>query len=441
VTIDMRRRFARLAVVAACAALAACSPATRDTSPKPNDASAYLLVSAGDGDSTDSDFLAVIDLRSDSATMGKAIATLPTGMKSSMPHHMEYATPPADELLFLNAHHHEMSMLVDLSNPRALRVAKTFRPPAPFRFPHDYSRTPTGTRLVGFLRSEGKSVDTTETESPGNHGGIAEYSADGVLLRQASAGDAGGKPVRPYAFALLPEIDRLVVTSAPMMESVSADVLQIYRYSDFTLLKTIDLPAGKLADGRVVEGSERAGFGPRVLSDGSVFLNSYGCTFYRLSDIGSDNPRLETFFALETPPPPKPGWIRGSCGIPVIFGDYWINPVGQLHSVIVLNIADPSKPREVFRLAAPNTFNPHWLARDPRSNRLVLGAELGGEEGFYILRFDERSGRLAFDSALTGEGQAGYVSLRQQTWPHGATGPAWGHAALFLPNDSVARRP
>jgi hypothetical protein len=62
------------------------------------------------------------------------------------------------------------------------------------------------------------------------------------------AGNAGAKPVRPYAFALLPAVDRLVVTSAPMMESSSADVVQIYRYSDFKLLKTIDLPAGKLAD-------------------------------------------------------------------------------------------------------------------------------------------------------------------------------------------------
>jgi hypothetical protein len=225
-----------------------------------------------------------------------------------------------------------------------------------------------------------------------------------------------------------------VVTSAPMMEIVSADVLQIYRYSDFTLLQTINLPAGRLADGREVEGSQRAGFGPRVLSDGFVFLNSYGCTFYRLSDIGGDDPRLETFFALDTPPPsPEPGAIRGSCGIPLVFGNYWINPVGQLHAVVVLDIANPARPREVFRLQTPDTFNPHWLARDPQSNRLVLGAELGGEEGFYILRFDEQTGRLSFDPALTGEGQAGYVTLENQPWPHGASGPAWGHAALFLP--------
>jgi hypothetical protein len=255
-------------------AVVSCAPPARDAETKPGIESSYLLVSAGDADEADSDFLAVFDLRSDSAHLGKAIETMPTGMKSSMPHHMEYAMPPAGEFLFVNAHHHEMTMLLDVSNAHAIRAVNTFTPPSPLRFPHDYSRTPEGTRLVGFLRSEGESIDPEETVTPGNHGGIAEYSADGILLRQAMAGNAGGTPVRPYAFALLPELDRLVVTSAPMMEVVSADVLQIYRYSDFTLLQTIDLPAGRLADGREVEGSQRAGFGPRVLSDGSVFLRS-----------------------------------------------------------------------------------------------------------------------------------------------------------------------
>lgn len=426
-----RRLCTSLVAFAVCAVVSCASP-SRDERAKSGEPSPYLLVSAGDADEADSDFLAVIDLRAGSSDIGTAISTLPTGMKASMPHHMEYVMPPVGELLFMNAHHHEMSMLVDVSKPRMLRVAKTFMPRAPLRYPHDYTRTPKGTRLVGFLRSEGQSIDPAETVTPGNHGGIAEYSADGELLRTAVAGDAGGKPVRPYAFALLPEIDRLVVTSAPMMEHASADVLQVYRYSDFTLLETIDLPAGRLADGQEVAGSERAGFGPRVLQDGSVFLNSYGCTFYRLSEIGSDQPRLDTYFALDTPSPARPDSIRGACGIPVVFGHYWINPVGKLHSVVVLDIANPASPREVFRLKTPDAFNPHWLARDPQSNRLVLGAELGGEEGFFILRFDDQTGQLTFDPALSGEGQAGYVSLKKPTWPHGASGAAWGHAALFL---------
>jgi hypothetical protein len=110
-------------------------------------------------------------------------------------------------------------------------------------------------------------------------------------------------------------------------------------------------------------------------------------------------------------------------------------PVGQLHAVVVLDIANPAIPREVFRLATPESFNPHWLARDPGSNRLVLGAELGGEEGFYFLRFDIETGRLSFDPALRANGQDGYLSLDHQSWPHGATGAAWGHAALFFPGE------
>jgi hypothetical protein len=395
---------------------------------QPVEDSPYLLVFAGDEDEADSDFLAVLDVKPGSPDFGKAIATTPIGMKASMPHHMEYVLPPAGELLFMNAHHHEMSLLVDVADPHAPRIAKTFDPPSPLRFPHDYSRTPTGTRLVGFLRSEGASPNPRETMVPANHGGIAEYSADGVLLRTASAAIDSAKAVRPYAFALLPGIDRLVVTSAPMMEVSWADVVQIYRYSDFKLLRTIDLPAGRLPDGRVIEGSERAGFGPRILPDGSVFLNAYGCAFYRLSDIGTDAPQLANVYTLETPPAATPGRMRGSCGIPVLFGNYWLMPAGQLHAVVVLDVSNADAPREVFRLATPDTFNPHWLARDPNSNRLVLGAEFGGEKGLYLLRLDAATGRLSFDTGVAD----GYLRLDNQTWPHGSTGAAWGHAALFL---------
>ena len=83
------------------------------------------------------------------------------------------------------------------------------------------------------------------------------------------------------------------------------------------------------------------------------------------------------------------------------------------------------------------------MSKDPRGNRLILGAELGGEQGFFILRFDEASGRIEYDpdfSAKRGSGwlsflespAPGYISLERDEWPHGASGPAWGHAALFL---------
>jgi hypothetical protein len=78
------------------------------------------------------------------------------------------------------------------------------------------------------------------------------------------------------------DIDRVVTTSAPMMEDYSADVVQVWRYSDLKLLHTIEVPPGKRADGSPLPGAARYPFGPRRMADGSVLMNSFGCGFYRL---------------------------------------------------------------------------------------------------------------------------------------------------------------
>src|SRR5688572_658200 len=136
----MQRIWTRL-VALACSVVFACAPSSRDAQSQTGGESPYVLVFAGDKDEVESDFLAVIDLRLTSPDLGRAIATMPIGMTSSMPHHMEYVLPPAGEFLFMNAHHHEMSFLVDVTNARVPKLTKTLTPPAPLRFPHDYSRT------------------------------------------------------------------------------------------------------------------------------------------------------------------------------------------------------------------------------------------------------------------------------------------------------------
>jgi len=421
-------------------ALTACSQKPADI-PLKGEASPYLFVFAGDQDKEDPDFLAMMNVDPTSKTRGEPISSVSICHKDSMPHHTEYVAPPPGEPIFMNAHHHELSLIVDIQSPKALVVEKTFEPPASLRFPHDYKRTPKGTRLVGFLRSDGPNPDPSDDLNPGGHGGIAEYTIDGEFIRSVSAAVPGlKKAVRPYAFALLPEQDRFLVTSAPMHENSWADVVQIYRYSDFTLLHTLELPAGSLANGEVQEGSQRAGFGPRVLDDGSVFLNSYGCAFYHITDIETDAPNVSTVHTLKTKAAKTDDYIRGACGIPVRIGDFWVQPVGAPHAVVVLDISDPTTPKEVYRLKTPRTFNPHWLGKDPLGNRLILGSELGSEQGFFMLRFDEETGALAFDKDFKGKQKGlilnrkhdGYVSFDRPAWPHGETGMAWGHAAIFL---------
>ena len=421
-------------------ALTACSQKTADI-PLKGEASPYLFVFAGDQDKEDPDFLAMMNVDPASETRGEPVSSVSICHKDSMPHHTEYVAPPPGEPIFMNAHHHELSLIVDIQSPKALVLEKTFKPPASLRYPHDYKRTPAGTRLVGFLRSDGASPDPSEDLTPGGHGGIAEYTMDGELIRSVSAAVPGlKKAVRPYAFALLPEQDRFLITSAPMHENSWADVVQIYRYSDFTLLHTLELPVGRLPNGEVQEGSQRAGFGPRVLDDGSIFLNTYGCAFYHVTDIDTDAPNVSTVHTLKTKAAKSDDYIRGACGIPVRIGDFWVQPVGHRHEVVVLDISDPTAPEEVFHLKTPRTFNPHWLGKDPLGNRLVLGSELGSEQGFFVLRIDEETGALAFDKAFQGKHkglilnrkQDGYVSFDRAAWPHGETGMAFGHAAIFL---------
>jgi hypothetical protein len=399
-----------------------------------SDGSPYLLIFAGDRDEEEEDFFAVIDLRPGSGTSAQAIATVPIGLRGSMPHHMEYELPPAGELIFANAHHHETTLLLDITNPLRPVIERTFQPAQPFRFGHDFARLPNGNLILGYLRSEGPSPKTGDDLLPGGHGGIAEYGPHGAYIRSASAAVEGyEEPIRTYAIVPMLEIDRIVTTSAPMLEDHVADVIQIWRYSDLTLLHTIQVPAGRTTDGAPLPGAARFPFGPRRLGDGSIFLNSYACGFYRLSEIASESPVLSNVYTLQVPEPAEPNGIRGACGIPVVIDHYWIMPVGRAHTIVVLDISDPEEPREVSRLDTTADFNPHWLAKDPRSNRLVVGAELGGEQGMFILTFDASTGRLQFDPMIRSPaGGAGYIDLEAQNWPHGPSGPAWGHAALFL---------
>lgn len=407
---------------------AGCANTVPPSGPGP---SPHLLLLAADRDGAEEDFFAVVDVRPSSDTAGKVIATTPFGHRDSMPHHMEYELPPAGTLLFANAHHPEATMLVDVGDASAIRVASSFSPPAPLRFPHDYARLPSGNVLVGFLRSAGASPEAGDDD--GGHGGIAEYTAQGALLRSASAAVAGyAAPVRVYAILPMLDIDRIVTTSARMMEKHSANVIQVWRYSDLALLETIDVPAGRKPDGSPLDWASEMPFGPRRMHDGSVLLNSYMCGFYRLTDVASDAPAIAHVYDIQGQPT-KPH-SRVGCSVPVVIGNHWIMPVAWSQMVVVLDVADPAAPREISRLSLPDDFNAHWAAKDPGSDRIVVGAEMGKEKGMYVLTYDARSGTLSIDSSISARsGRPGYIDLDHQAWPHGDSGPAWAHSALFLP--------
>ena len=395
----------------------------------PSPGSRYLYVWAGDKDEKDSDFLAVIDVRPTSPTYGQVLSTEPVGMSGTLPHHMEYQLPDSGGLLFANGHHHEQIFLFSTDSAEHPRLVKTMPPVPPYRYPHDMVRMPNGHLLVGFLRSEGKSPLPGDSTMPGAHGGIAEVDGNGSVLRTASAADSSIKvPIRPYSFAVLPTIDRMLMTSALMMEDTSADVVQIWRLSDLKLLRTLDVPDAMLPDGRAGPSVKGLPFEPRVMADGSILFNAYDCGFYRVTGLETSAPAIAHVFTIDAP-----RQRLGSCGVPVVVGRYWVMTVGKANMLVTLDVQDPAHPVEVSRLLADSTFRPHWLARDPRSDRLIVGAENGGENRMLMARLDTTSGKLSWDLRLrTADGQLG-VSFVRETWPHGRTGEAFGHAALFRP--------
>jgi hypothetical protein len=408
----MRLRFIGLSL-----ALAACSASQNrpDAGATPSSTAQparFLYVWAGDKDGTATDFLAVYDVRPGSATHGRLLSTVPVNEHHTHPHHMQYELPPAGELLYISGYGAERIFLIDFSVADKPSVVRTLSPADGFRYPHDLSRLPNGHVLASYLGTDNAARDD---------GGLVEYGPRGDLLGTVHSADtAAHGQVRTYAMAILSAQDRLLTTSAPMHQDSTADVVQIWKLSTLELLKTIRLPDGPAPH------LKQLPFEPRLMADGrTVLINTYGCGFYLVTGVETPSPQVRYVGAIAD--------TFASCGVPVLIGNYWVMTVGKLSQLIVYDVADPAQPREVSRLTADSAFRPHWLARDPGSDRLIVGGENGGEERMLIARLDARTGRLTWDETLrSADGSLG-INFTHDDWPHGRTGPAFAHAALFRP--------
>ncbi|HEX6644333.1 MAG TPA: hypothetical protein VF037_06640 [Gemmatimonadales bacterium] len=392
--------------------LAACAgePAPHVPAPSP---SPYLFVMSGDhGESpTDADFLSVIDADPASPTWARVVATAPIGTSAGMPHHTEF-TMPAGRTLFANAFLAGKVMLLDLTDPRAPRVARTVDSVPGYRRPHSFWRLPDG-RVVATLQFG----DGTREGDPG---GLALFSPEGDLLQASSAADSSfpGARLRVYAIDGSVESDRIVTTSSPMDTEVTAHVIQVWRLSDLSLLRTIVMPES------AADSAWQYPFEIRFLPGGrTAMLNTWNCGFYLVTDVAGDSPAVERTMALD------PG-VTG-CGVPLIFGHHWIMPVWQAGRFDVIDIADPRAPRIVSSLAVDSGFSPHWIARDGATDRVVLTSE-EPDHRVLLARFDSVRGVLSVDSTFrdSGSTRPGIDFAREQ-WPHGASGMAMPHAAVF----------
>ena len=257
---------------------------------------------------------------------------------------------------------------------------------------------------------------------PGAPGGLAEFDAQGKLLRTGWSRDSSfpGAKIRTYALAVLESADRIVTTSAPMDNEVTANVIQVWRLSDLRLLKTLSVPEISGDSAHI------APFEVRALGDGSVIMNSYYCGLFRVTGLASE-PRIDRVMALP--------WPRNNgCSVPVIAGRYLVMPIAYAHRFATIDIADPAHPREVASLMTDSTFFPHWASADPGSDRLVFTDQGDGAPMVKIAHLNATTGRLSWDSTFKDRGATSPgVSYHRANWPNGVTGMAMPHGAVFVP--------
>ena len=399
--------------------------AQRSGTPSP-----YLFVWSGDGDGKDSDFLAVIDARPNSSSYGEVVATLPVGANGTYPHHTEYEFP-SNSMLFANGWGAGRTFVIDLRDPKKPKLAAEFKNVSDYAFPHAFDRLPNGNILATFQ------VKTTGFEPPG---ALVELDTRGALVRASSADVAGmeKKQLWPYSVLALPKIDRVVTSSTEMglpkwaqpkahgatheSHTLSdTNHLQIWRLSDLKLLATVPLPA-PVAGKANLNPAE-----PRLLPDGSVYVNTFNCGLFRLSGLDGSEPKAESVYTF-----PGAG-SKEECAVPVVIGKYWIQTDPSLPGLIVLDISDPAKPREVSRLVLEDAFRKtHWIAVDRNSNRIVITGN--NRSWVLIANIETATGKLTLDPKFKtkGSGRPG-IDFDRPRWPHGETGPAWVHGALFGP--------
>ena len=394
-------------------------------------ASPYLFVWTADDDEKNSDFLAVIDAQPSSPTYGEIIATLPVGVHGTSPHHTEYEFP-AGSILFANGWGAGRTFLIDLNNPKKPRLAGQFTQTADYGFPHSFARLPNGNVLATFqVKSKGY-------EPPG---GLVELTARGKEVRASSANVPGFDKTLlwPYSLAVLPKIDRVVTTSTEMglpswASSNSHDTskhqhtltdtnhIQIWSLKDLRLLATIPLPAPPEGKSHLNPAE------PRILPDGTLYVNTFNCGLYRVLGLEGSDPKAE--FVYSFPGADKAGF---ECAVPVVLGRFWIQTDPSLPGLIALDVSSPAKPVEVSRLIFDQRFEKtHWLAADRSTSRVVVTGN--NRSWVLIVNVDSETGKLALDENFKDKGaDLPGVDFDRPRWPHGRTGKGVVHGAVFGP--------
>jgi len=216
-----------------------------------------------------------------------------------------------------------------------------------------------------------------------------------------------------------------MTTNFDMLHTGDGEHIQIWELSSLSLLATLAMP----------EAPDLWRLNPyeaRLLADGkTVMFNTLKCGLFVLDDMTGANPGIHFVYGFEG---------GEYCGLPLRSGNYWLQTFQSetdpsINAIIVLDISDPLHPVEVSRLTMGAGFGPHWMSPDITGTRIVLtgyGEHLSRR--VMMLNFDAATATLSLDPNFgAGDKFGPGVMLDRQVWPHGETGPAKAHGAVFWP--------
>ena len=364
---------------------------------------------------TDPNFLAIVNADPSSKNYGKLINTVPVKETVGMAHH----TPiflPSSGIIFANDFHNSFTYVFDTKNPLRPELIKSFGKLDNFDYPHSYSELPNGNIISTFQTKGG--IDTV--------GGLVEFDKEGNYLRSSSAEPSDPSIfVRPYGIILVPRLNKIITTNYDMHETGIGYHIQIWDMTSLELLHTIQLPK---VEGMAVNQNPFEG---RLLADGkTVMLQTFSCGLFVLDSLDEGTPKITHAYNFAKEP---------FCSLPVRLENFWIQTVasdnGGFNGLVVLDVSDPYNPVKVDSLVTGENIGPHWLSPNASGEKIVMtGFFQELEKRIMILNFNKLTGKLSLDEAF-GEGDNNGPGLMVDIdeWPHGKTGAALAHGAIFWP--------
>ena len=360
-----------------------------------------LYVWTRDGDSKESDFLAVVDVDPSSASYGKIIATAPTNSPANEAHHFGY-TADAGRIFAAGMFTNKLFIYDVKTNPRSPALIRTVDlDPTGYSGPHTMYAVPGGV-LIAMLGKVGG----------GGPGALIQVDDDGQFKQAWPVMRPDGQPGYMYDVGIKPEMNRMITSSWAHPGHVKAGDHPQHSGKevvvwDWQTKKVLQVQETDLAPLEV-----RWMHGPQATSG---YTNAcFGNAIWYWEDANKDG-TLEFSRVLALPENSLPADMRVSYDNRFLYVSMWGGG-----KVVQYDITDPKTPKVVSEVAISQ---PNMMRLTPDGRRLYVTNSL----------LSSLDGKVQFGAWLIEVGPQG-MKIDEKFKPDFlsfATGPAGAHDMLL----------